>query len=306
MEENTNLGMDAETADQQDSAFLEGWGDDSPETEAAADQQTEQAEGRAQTQAGEETPAADVGADADGEKTDTDPDTKGEDAGTPPDQPNQEQAAAPTWIVKHMGQEQTLGAADVTSDLLQKGLDYDRIRGKYDEAKPVMEMFTEFAKQAGMSVAEYVKFIRAEAKRAGGMSESEAKRAVELEDREAAVAAKEAEQNNNARQTQQAQQRISAELADFERAFPEVYKQAKSDPKAIPDSVWDEVNHGIPLCAAYSRYAVAQAQAMAQQAQEQAAVQAKNMRNAQRSTGSMKSAGNDAKNTDAFLDAFGS
>ena len=47
MEENTNLGMEELSADQHDD-FLEGWGDESPETEEAADQQTEQEEGQAQ------------------------------------------------------------------------------------------------------------------------------------------------------------------------------------------------------------------------------------------------------------------
>lgn len=305
MEENTNLGMEEMSADQQDS-FLEGWGDESPETEEAADQQTEQAEGQAQEEAGEDTPTADESAAADGQEAKTAPETKGEEAGEDPDQSKQEQEAALTWTVKHMGQEKTMGAADVTPELLQKGLDYDRIRGKYDEAKPVMEMFTEFAKQAGMSVTDYVKFIRAEAKKAGGMSEAEAKRAVELEDREAAVSAKEAAQKEENDAKQAGEDKVKSDLAEFERAFPDVYKQAKSDPKAIPESVWKDVNSGLSLTAAYARHAVAQAAAREQTAKEQAAAASQNQKNQQRSTGSMKSAGNDAKNTDAFLDAFGS
>lgn len=304
MEENTNLGMEELSADQHD-GFLEGWGDESPETEEAADQQTEQEEGQAQEAEAEQSAAAE-GAEADGQTEQAKSETTDSGSQGEAEQPKQEQAAAPTWTVKHMGEEKTLTAAEVTTELLQKGLDYDRVRGKYDEAKPVMEMFTEFAKKAGMTVADYARFIRAEAKKAGGMSEAEAKRAVELEDREAAVSAKEAEQKAERDAKQAGQSKAKADLAEFERAFPDVYKQAKSDPKAIPESVWKDVNSGISLTAAYAKYAVAQANAREQAAKEQAATASQNQRNAQRSTGSMKSAGNDAKNTDAFLNAFGS
>lgn len=305
MDENTNLIAEEMSADQQDS-FLEGWGDESPETEEAADQHAEQGEGNAQEAAAEKSADAE-GAEADSKTEEAKTETTDTGAKETAEQPKQEeQAAAPTWTVKHMGHEKTMGAADVTPELLQKGLDYDRIRGKYDEAKPVMEMFTEFAKQAGMSVTDYVKFIRAEAKKAGGMSEAEAKRAVELEDREAAVSAKEAAQKEENDAKQAGEDKVKADLAEFERAFPDVYKQAKSDPKAIPQSVWAEVDGGISLVAAYARYAVAQAGVREQAAKEQAAAASQNQRNTQRSTGSMKSAGNDAKISDDFLEGFGS
>ena len=205
-----------------------------------------------------------------------------------------------------MGETRNFGVDDITPELLQKGLDYDRIRSKYDEAKPVVEMFSEFARRAGMSLGDFAKHIRTQAKQAGGMSEDEAKRTVELEDREAAVAAQEAQRQEatNAKTAKTA--RIQADLAEFEKAFPDVYKQAKSDPKAIPESVWKDVNGGLSLTAAYARYTVNAAKAAAQEAQQRAAAAEQTQKNAARSTGSMKSAGNDAKNTDAFLAAFGS
>lgn len=74
--------------------------------------------------------------------------------------------------------------------LAQKGLDYDRLREKYDEFKPVMDMFSQFANRSGMNTRDYISYIRQEAKKSEGMSSEEAKRAVELEDREATVAGK--------------------------------------------------------------------------------------------------------------------
>lgn len=305
MDENTNLSAEQESADQQD-AFLEGWGDETPEADEPADQQDQQAEGKADRAEGADSDETASGTEtADGSVEDGKSGTT-DGAGESGAGQQAEQKAPQTWNVKHMGQEKTLGVADVTPELLQKGLDYDRIRGKYDEAKPVMEMFNEFAAKAGMSVPDYAKFIRAEAKRAGGMSEAEAKRAVELEDREAAVSAREAEQKAKADAKTEGDARVRDDLAQFAKAFPEVYEQAKRDPKMIPESVWKEVNGGMSLTAAYSRYAVAQANETVRAANERAEAAKQNQKNAARSTGSMRSAGNDAKNSDPFLEGFGS
>ena len=305
MDDNTNLGTEQQTADQQD-AFLEGWGDETPEAEQSADQQDNQPE--EQSDRGAEAEADDAAAgteNADGQTDNANPDTTGEGGGSEAGQQG-EQKAPQTWNVKHMGQEKTLGVADVTPELLQKGLDYDRIRGKYDEAKPVMEVFSQFAAKAGMSIPDYVKFIRQEAKKAGGMSEAEAQREVELEDREANLSAREAEQKAQAEAKQAGDAKVKADLAEFAKAFPEVYEQAKSDPKMIPESVWQEVNGGLSLTAAYSRYAVAQANEATRAANQRAAAASQNQKNNLRSTGSMRSAGNDARSADPFLEGFGS
>lgn len=303
MDENTSLDMEQQSADQQD-AFLEGWGDETPEAEEPADQQDQKPEDKADL--AEEAQADDAaGAEGADAQTETEtPETKGETGEDGAGQ-SEEQKAPQTWNVKHMGQERTLGISDVTPELLQKGLDYDRVRGKYDEAKPVMEMFTQFAAKAGMSVSDYVKLIRQEAKRAGGMSEAEAQRAVELEDREAAVSAKEAEAKAQEAAKKDGEDRVKNDLAQFAQAFPEVYEQAKSDPKALPDSVWKDVNGGMTLAAAYARYAVAKANEEAKAASQRAEAAAQNRRNALRSTGSMRSAGNDTRSSDPFLDGFG-
>ena len=295
--ENTNIEME-QTADQQD-AFLDGWGDETPEAEQTADQSVEQAEDEV-TESAEATEAQEA-TTADGEaKTEEQPKTEGNTT---------EQAApeAPSWKLKHMGEEKTLGVGDITTELLQKGMDYDRVRGKYDEAKPVMEMFGEFAKAAGMSVADYVKFIRAEAKRAKGMSEADAKREVELEDREAAVSAKEAAQQKQTEEKETVNEKVRQDLDAFAKAFPDVYAKARTDTTVIPQEVWDVVHSGQQtLTAAYARYAVAEAQRAAQEAKATAAAAGQNAKNAVRSTGSMVSAGNDKKVTDAFLDGWNS
>ena len=301
MEETTNTTADELNADQQD-AFLEGWGDEGSEVEQAADQPIEQTQEQAQG----ESQQAEQGAEAAQTDSGTDSQTREKGAEEGKAQPVQQEAAQHTWTVKHMDQSRTLRVEDVTPELLQKGLDYDRIREKYDEAKPVMEMFNQFAAQAGLSIPEYAKLVRAQAKQANGMSEAEAKKTVELEDREAAVMAREAQQKASARSNQDRKARIQADLADFARAFPDVHEQAKRDRTAIPESVWKDVNAGLPLVAAYARYAVAQAQQAEATANARAVNAEQNRSNTQRSTGSMKSVGNDGKNKDPFLEGWDS
>ena len=183
-------------------------------------------------------------------------------------------------------------------------MDYDRIRGKYDESKPVMELFGSFAKQAGMSISDYLSAIRTQAKQASGMSEAEAKRAVDLEDREAAVSAREAEEakrqsgaNQAAQAKAAADARRSADIAEFQKLFPDAAK----DPKAIPQEVWANVQSGMTLVSAYSKYAVEQANAARQAAEQKASAASQNQANASRATGSMVSAGENTGSKDPFL-----
>ena len=180
---------------------------------------------------------------------------------------------------------------------------------KYDESKPVMELFVGFAKQAGMSVQDYVARIRFQAKQAQGMSTEEAKRSIDLEDREAAVSAKEAEEAQRQQAAAQAMQaqniadaRRRADVAEFQKTFPDAAK----DPKSIPAEVWADVRNGSTLVAAYAKYAVAQANAKANAAEQRAETTSQNQKNAVRSTGSMKSAGENLNSKDPFLEGWDS
>lgn len=310
MDEAMNASVEQEpTSD----AFLEGLDDTkAPET---ADQQSEGAEEKPQEEAtdttGDET-GAEEGTHLNGEggDTDTPAETREGADGVEADlgdgaKEGRQDAAPQAWNIKHMGAERTITASEITPELLQKGMDYDRVRERYDEAKPIMEMFGQFAQKAGMSVTDYAKHIRAEAMRVSGMSEAEAKRTVELEDREAAVAVKEAEEQQAKQAEGLERTKVAGDVAEFAKAFPDVFAKAKDDPNAIPQSVWEDVKAGMSLSAAYSKYAVAEAEAKAQEAQAQAQTAAKNATNAVRATGSLKSAGSDGKSADPFMEGFG-
>lgn len=290
--------------------FLDGWGEQDSESTADTQSETTPAQEQVQTDSGsqQETPAEGQGEAG----SQTQPETTGGDAGGENAQQQAEaqpKADAPKmWTLRHMDEVRQVGEADMVV-LAQKGLDYDRIRGKYDESKPVMELFGSFAKQAGMSIPDYVSFIRTQAKQASGMSEAEARRTVELEDREAAVSAKEAveaQRQNGANQAAQAraaaEARRNADIAEFQRLFPDAAK----DPKAIPQEVWAAVRSGMSLVSAYSKYAVDQANAARQAAEQKAAASAQNQQNASRSTGSMQSAGEPRGSKDPFMEGWDS
>lgn len=305
MENVENMSVQEEqSADQQD-AFLDGWGDeqtaqDAPETSETAegeDTAEEVTETASETEGAQSAPdggaaetAAEAGAEAQTETT-------------------EQKADAPekTWTLRHMDETKNVGEAEMVT-LAQKGMDYDRIRAKYDESKPAMEILSIFAKQKGVSVADYVSFLRTEAKKADGLSEAEARRSIELEDREAAVTAREAEQAAERQAAEQANaaanaaaQRRKADIDEFAREYPDVAR----NPDAIPKEVWDAVAAGSSLTVAYAKYTAKQAREEAERTRSAAQAAQQNVKNAARSTGSMQSAGQNAGGRDPFLEGWG-
>lgn len=303
--------MQQETQEEEGGGFLEGWDDDGTELDEA---------GPAGEQ--EDVPPGEEGQGGAEEQPEAAPEQPGaEDGGSEPpagepgkDAPPPEARDVPapkTWVLNHMGQPLTISEADVPA-LAQKGLEYDRIRASYEEARPVMDLFRGFAEQAGKTVPEFVTQLRIQAKQASqGVSEEEARRAVEMEDREIRVSAQEedARQRQEAdRQTrafqQQRQARMQADIQEFIRVFPD----AARDFQNIPQEVWDAVNGGMSLVGAYARYSAAQASAREQAAEAERArreaVQRRNQKNAANSTGSMRSAGGNHGPKDPFMEGF--
>lgn len=305
MENVENMSVQEEqNADQQD-AFLDGWGDeqtaqDTPETSETAEGEdtteevtetaSETEDAQSASDGGAAETAAEAGAEAQTETT-------------------EQKADAPekTWTLRHMDETKNVGEAEMVT-LAQKGMDYDRIRAKYDESKPAMEILSIFAKQKGVSVADYVSFLRTEAKKADGLSEAEARRSIELEDREAAVTAREAEQAAERQAAEQANaaanaaaQRRKADIDEFAREYPDVAR----NPDAIPKEVWDAVAAGSSLTVAYAKYTAKQAREEAERTRSAAQAAQQNIKNAARSTGSMQSAGQNAGGRDPFLEGWG-
>jgi len=276
MEENTAIEQQTQTSD----SFLEGWDDNSAFDKVEADKPGTESEAQAEEQKQDAT--------AEAPKQD-------EKAGS--EEPKQESG----WDIRYLGEDKHFGVSDITPEMIQKALNHDRVQEKWNEAKPVYEMFSEFAKQANMSVSDYATYLRQQAKIAKGVSEDAAKREVALEDREAAVKEKEeadaektAAKGREKAAEEERQAKIKADLEGFRAAFPNEYQNALKDPNFLPKSVWDEVKKGIPLSTAYAKHELANAR-KANAAQEQG------RRNAERSTGSMRTAGAENTESDPFL-----
>lgn len=274
-------------------AFLEEWEDGGEEPAGQPEElPAESEEGAQEAEEPAEEPAADQPEEA-----------------PAAEEPREEVPAAPKeWELRHMGEVRRVNEADMVT-LAQKGMDYDRIRAQYDEFKPMMEMFNQFATRQGVNTKDYIAMIRAQAKQQEGLSEADARHAVELEDREAVLAAAEAREQAKQQTAQEAaaaqqaaEARRTADIEEFRTLFPEAAK----DPQSIPQEVWAKVRSGERLTTAYTRYALSQAGQQVASARRDAASAQQNQRNAERSTGSMRSAGDGSKSKDVFADAFDS
>lgn len=278
--ENENIPME-ETTETTD-AFLDGW-DGAEVTETAEKETLEEATEKPEEPTEEVTEGAAEGA--------------AEETTEKPEKPEKPEETPKLWALRHLGEEKSVNEQEMTA-LAQKGLDYDRVREKYDAAKPVMEMFTQMAKQANMTVEQYVSYVRTEAKKAAGLSDDEAKREVALEDRESAVSVEESEKQS----ATEAEERRSADIAEFQKTFPDAAKDVGN----IPQEVWDAVKQGQRLTVAYAVWREKQAIAETERVKQESAAKEQNAKNNGRSTGSMKTAGAERKASDPFLDGFGS
>lgn len=281
---------------EQDS-FLDGWESDSPDVDSDPDVEADTSPEDAQEPAADEQePASDEAEDVPGEET-----PAAEDAPQEPPPPR-------TWTLNRQGQPVIVGEQDLAA-LAQRGLDYDRLQAELNESKPFLELFRGFAADANMTPQEYLSELRARALQARGMTPEEARRAVELEDREAVVKQREAAEQSRQAQIRQAQEqqrqleaRRNAEVREFIAVFPDAAREE------IPPEVWQGVQQGLSLTASYARYVNAKAAEQAQ-ADEEARKQAEEIRkqnaaNAARSTGSLRSAGNNHAPKDPFLEGW--
>ena len=209
--------------------------------------------------------------------------------------PNQEQKSD-TLQIEYMHQKREISREEAVQ-LAQKGMDYDRIREKWDDAKETVAFIDEQAKAAGMDRKAFINYLRTEAKKSQGMSEEEAQRAVELENREAAVQLREAEEQQRVADEQAQKNAVDAEKerrdADFRR-FAAKYPDLKveSITEAIPD-VWERVGKGESLVEIWQEHEI-------NRLKTEQATEEQNAKNAGRSTGSMASSGGEHQKKDPW------
>lgn len=273
-EQNTTVSFDDADLDAE-------WGAEG-DFEAADEAQTPEAD----QPVGEQQPADQSAAT----ETNTDP-AQQEDTQQSADKPE-------LFTIRYRGQDEQLTREQLIM-MAQKGRDYDTVRTERDTLKADQEtnagavaLVQSYAQRMNMTVPQYLNWVKTQELMKSGMSEQQAAQTVQMDQRKAELDAQEAriKAQNDQRNSllQQARERREARAKDvqtFFQAYPEV------DPKAITSEVWEKVNSGVPLAAAYAMHENARLKA------ENAALQ-QNKTNQQRTPGSL------GANSGAELDEF--
>ena len=233
MEEIITPEVEAVNVDQID--VFDGW--ESEESVNADQHEAEEAEERT----GEETPEE-----------------------TPKEEPAQEAKEDQFLTLKHFDEVRNVTREEAT-ELAQKGMDYDRVKGQVEELRsfkneyqPVVDLVKSYADRNDMTIPEYLDFCRIQdIKAEKGVSDDEAKSILSLEKREKAVAEKEAEQAKVAEESKPVEvteeERVRREVQEFTTVYPNV--KADEIPKEVFELVTKE---HITLTVAYGKWRIAQ------------------------------------------------
>lgn len=219
-----------------------------------------------------------------------------------------ETGADQLFELKHLDETRTVDREEVIV-LAQKGMDYDRIREKWEAGKDgaawyeangdSVRWLEEMAKEQGMTFAEMVDSARAQIMASRTNQSLEVCRGIVANERKAA----ELERKQKALDAgigktdaeTAARERMQADIQAFTAAYPE---QAR-DPNGIPKEVWDAVHKGETLVNAYRAYENRQLKEQLEKEKAEAAKREQETKNKARSTGSQRSSGR-RSDMDAF------
>lgn len=261
------------------------------------------------TPAGEEAeaePAAEAQADEGEQKAEGDTPAEAQDTAETP-------AAPETFTLKHLDGVKTVDRDEVVV-LAQKGMDYDRIRGKLEASntesarlKHFEEFVSRMAEAGGQSPVDFMDGVEARLRstKNGTDAAIELER-VKFEREKREFEAKRQAAESEKRSADDAEAARKADVDAFVKKYPDVAMKLKDDPKAIPQSVFDAAREsGKGLVAAYESYLNEQAKAdlKAENERLKAELEAErqNKKNQERSTGSQATAGEN-KVSDPWLD----
>lgn len=267
----------------------DGWGDDeedretgseSEETEADADQQ--EAEGTD----GEAADGAETEEEAEGDK----------------DKPDQ----AETYELRYLGETRTVDRDEVVK-LAQQGMDYQRIREKWDAVKddvPKLRMYEGFLKELADARGGDIESLIDETRTRSLIAQAEAKgerlsasaaaaQAVQarMKAMEPAEAQKQADADEEAQKARQ---------ASVDR-FLSIYGAVK--PEDIPETVWAEADRVGDLTIAYQHYLGEKQESELKKLRDELEQVKQQQKNRERSMGSSKSVGAAAAK-DSFMEGW--
>lgn len=200
-------------------------------------------------------------------------------------QQTEQQPAQPFLKIKHLDKEYDLSPDDAKT-YAQKGFDYDRVREKYDGAKPVLSFVEELAKEAGyQDVNQYLEAAK-EYKKQEQLNKLVEQNIPEDVAKEIMENRQFREQYKTKEQQLKEQERQTKEFDLFMKSYPEV----KSD--QIPENVWTEFQGGKSLVDAYAKHENSLLKQELAKFKETEATKVKNAENANLSTGSVTGQGN--------------
>jgi len=256
------------------------------------------------------------------ETTEANPAEEAEESGAKTSSEPVQQANTDQYFdLKVLGQDRRLSRDEMIA-AAQKGLDYDRVKGKNDELKrereanaPAIELMKELAESQNITVDQLITNVRAAAlARKENISIEAATEKVKLNAREAAVSKREAvfkQQDDAAAKEAADKQARNVQFIQFFKNHPGV------KPADIPQQCFIDMKNGIPLEQSYTVQTAAKKQeesskALSEKDKEIQELKAKlaafdkksnsqnqNQINAARSVGSADSAGKGSKD-DAF------
>ena len=198
---------------------------------------------------------------------------------------------------------------------IQKGMDYDRVKGKLEEERTanaemrqtlekhqaVIDVLDMISSDTGVKVDELLHSIHKSYRMQQGETEKEAEaniRAAKAERESNAIKAKQEKQ-----QTEQKnhQDRANREYAEFRAAHPDVQLDDK-----LVEALKPDITAGMSLLGAYSKLQNQQQAAKIAELERQLAAEKQNKKNAVTSPGSQKDSGGQRKRDayDDFFDAF--
>ena len=194
--------------------------------------------------------------------------------------------------VKYNGKEQKVGNDEIPT-LVQKGLNYDHIQSELDSMRSgnMYKVLKKAADKEGMSVEQYAKFVL-DKEDADTLTEEEAAVRKEFPNIPNSIVKELAE----ARASKKTHNAKAEEDSESERAWAEALKEYPDlTMGSIPQEVLEAVAHGKAPLIALKDNEISQLKA----AQKKAAVEEKNFKNKEKSTGSMN--GERSDGDDAFL-----
>lgn len=212
-----------------------------------------------------------------------------------------------SFTLKYMGEEKSVTREEIV-DLAEKGMNYDKVKGQLETARNDLREFEqvkadlskrneqlqyleELAKEQNMSLDELIENTQVQVMHRKTGKDMEVCRGIVANERRAREL--QAQQAKTA-EVADTKAKRDADIAEFMKAYPEL----ASDPKKVPNEVWDAVNKGESLLNAYRAYEVKALRAELEQQKAAAAEEKRKQENKSRSTGSQRTKG--TKTADPF------